>query len=216
MRRHVVLLISGALCLLLLVFTFIAFVATVGEAFCIQRIHGQSEVRLHVFDGSVSLTWYRRTENAFRVRWDWYWLSSTALEDHVSDLSTAAIKRRGIGPVRWLMGKAGTADFTVLRLPFWPLLLLLLIPPVWLAVVAYHAHQKRGLPLCPVCGYDLSGCIKRCAECNWTMPYPLVLRLALRREALRRMTPVAPPASTASSVLRKIKKPAESSVGSVH
>ena len=47
------------------------------------------------------------------------------------------------------------------------------------------------------------------------MPYPLVLRLALRREALRRMTPVEPPAPHASSVVRKIKKPAEPSVGSV-
>jgi hypothetical protein len=205
MRRHVVLLISGAICFVLLALTSFAFVATVDDAFRIQRIHGQSEVRLHLLDGSILLTSYRRPENTFRARWDTYWISPGALDADVSKLTTAATTRRGFGPVRLLVGRTGSADFTLLRLPFWPLLLLLPIPPVWLAVVAYREYQRRGLPLCPVCGYDLSGCIKRCTECNWTMPYPLVLRLAIRREALRRLTPAEPAKLPASSLGRRMR-----------
>jgi hypothetical protein len=215
MRRHVVLFISGVVCLLLLVVTFFAFVSTLVEAYRVQRIHGQSEVRLHLSDGSIVLTSFRRADSAFRARWDTYWLLPGALEGTVSDLAAAATTRRGFGPVRWLVGTIGGADFTLLRFPFWPLLLVLPVPPIWWGVVAYRAHQKRGLPLCPVCGYDLSGCVKRCTECNWTMPYPLALRLAIRRETLRRMVPPEPSRPVTTSVLLRTKRPAASAAGSV-
>jgi hypothetical protein len=182
-----------------------------GEAYVIQRTEGRWTGRLQVLDGSLVLVSARGEESSFRTRWDAHWTTSDQVETYVTEHANTATTRRGFGPVRLLSGAIGTTTFSMLRLPFWPLLVVLPAPLVWLCVVTYRAQAKRGLPLCPQCGYDLTGCVKRCTECNWTMPYPLALKLSLRRDARRRATEAA---SARASRSAKRTKPTESSVGS--
>lgn len=211
MRRHVVLIIVAALCLPLLVLVAVATFSTLEEAHVIQRREGRSHVQLYTFNGAIVLVSARREDSSFFTRLDTFWIPHGQLETIVTDHANAAATRRGFGPVRLLSGTIGTTTFSMLRLPFWPLLILLPVPLVWLAAVAYRTRATRGLPLCPQCGYDLSGCIKRCAECNWTMPYPLALKLGLRRDARRR---AAAAASARAPRTVKTTKPTDQSVGS--
>jgi hypothetical protein len=136
------------------------------------------------------------------------------MEQYLKQQSDAATTRRGFGPLRLLSGTHGAATtFSLVRVPFWPLLLVLPIPLLWLCRAAQLAHRQRGMPLCPACGYDLTGCLKRCAECGWTMPYPLALSLALRRDALNRTRAAAHRPAAQRAARPTTTKPTESPVG---
>jgi hypothetical protein len=214
MRRRVGLLITSGIAAPLLCVTLFALVTTWSEAYVLWRHDGPSVVRAQLHGGVAILTFSRDPNSRAFTRWYSDWVSTAGADKHLQEHDAAATKRRGFGPLRLLSGTRGAAaTFSLLRVPFWPLLLVLAIPVVRLCFVADLLHRKSGLPLCPACGYDLTGCVKRCAECGWTMPYRLVLTLALRRDARNRQF-AATQSARVKATIRGKKKPTESSVGS--
>ena len=220
-RRHPFLLIAAAVCTPILLVGVLTLPATWYEVYSIRRLDGRSDVRIHIFRGACTLTASRSDASAYFPRSETYWITPDELETHHKRHFDGATERRGFGPVRRLSGTLGLSTFSMLRFPLWPFLLALPAPIVALCVVQFRADKHRGQPLCPKCGYDLTGCVERCTECGWTMPYPLALRLALVRDVRTRRKPVSRTAPGSLLVDRKTTeprettKPTDESVGSV-
>jgi hypothetical protein len=213
-RKHPVLIVATGICAPLLLFVTLVLFSTWYDGYGVRRVDGRADVRVHLHGGICTITASRTDGNIFFLRWDDYWLTSSEVGAHEKKHFDGATTRRGFGPVRMLSGTVGTSTFSLLRFPFWPLLLVLPIPLVALCVVGFRGHKDQGLHLCPDCGYDLTNCIKRCAECGWTMPYPLVLRLALARDVRKRRSGGLRP-SFEPRASQQTTKPTDSSVGSV-
>ena len=67
----------------------------------------------------------------------------------------------------------------------WALLCLCLLPPAAYGVWRRRAARRLTWDQCPQCAYDLAGCLDRCSECGWVVPYHKKFALALRRERSR-------------------------------
>ena len=208
-RRHPSLVLAAALCTPILFVGLLMLAATWYDVYSISRLADRSDVRIHIYRGACTLTASRNDASAYFPRLETYWITPDRLEAHHKKHFDGATDRRGFGPVRRLSGTLGVSTFSMLRFPLWPLMLVLPIPIVTLCVVQFRADKHRGAPLCPKCGYDLTGCVERCTECNWTMPYPLALRLALVRDLRTRRKPVSRTAPGSLLVAHKMTKPLE-------
>jgi hypothetical protein len=63
------------------------------------------------------------------------------------------------------------SDYRFVTLPYWALVAMLAVAPVWAFVGALRRRRRRRRPeLCAVCGYDLRASPYRCPECGAAKP----------------------------------------------
>ena len=59
-------------------------------------------------------------------------------------------------------------SYTLLILPFWVIMILFSIAPVYVITPVYRRRRRKNLGLCLKCGYDIRASEERCPECGTT------------------------------------------------
>jgi hypothetical protein len=70
------------------------------------------------------------------------------------------------------VGEPDSYGYSYANVPYWSVVLLLSVTPLWWLIRAVVHRRRRRIGLCSKCGYDLRASKDRCPECG--MPIPAV------------------------------------------